>query len=290
VRIWVSYEYWLRAPERFRAAFGQFLGAAGEKGIKVLVSLFENDGIPPTEQNLWLTDPLRAAAIMSPGRAIAADPSAWERPREFVRWFMAAYGNDPRLLAIEVMNEPQPNGPRGAATVPFAQDMFRLAHSLKRSVPLTIGCAKLEMAQSFYPLGLDILELHENFPADEAFMRASIERDLAQGREHSIPVWVTEWQRLRPSGTGWDKPTISPEDRTPAYAPVARIVASYPVGSFFWSLMIKRAYLLAQRRQKTINGLFWEDGAVWSLADARAIAGDPALRLPERRTLPDGFP
>jgi hypothetical protein len=37
----------------------------------------------------------------------------------------------------------------------------------------------------------------------------------------------------------------------------------------------------------TINGLFHEDGAVWSLADARAIANDPALELEERPEVPD---
>lgn len=290
LRIWVSYEYWKRDPAAFQRKFDDFATAASAEGIRLLVSLFENDGIPPTEENLWLTDPLKAAAIQSPGRAIAADSAQWEGPRRFVRWFLARYGDDPRMLAIEVMNEPSVGNRKLAGTVPFAEEMYRVARAAHKRAPLTIGFAKIENAEPFYPLGLDLIEVHENFPPDEAAMRQSIEGSLAVGRSHHLPIWLTEWQRLRPSGTGWENQQLSTEEKTPHYAPVARVVAQYPVGSFFWSLMIKRAYLLAQRKNKTINGLFWEDGAVWSLEDARAIAGDSQLQLTERRTLPAGFP
>jgi hypothetical protein len=58
------------------------------------------------------------------------------------------------------------------------------------------------------------------------------------------------------------------------------------MGAFFWSLMIKPAYLEGQRNGGTVNGLFWEDGAVWDLAGARIIANDSSLNLPERRRIP----
>jgi len=50
--------------------------------------------------------------------------------------------------------------------------------------------------------------------------------------------------------------------------------------------MIKPAYLPPQRAQGTINGLFWTDGSVWSLSDARAISGDSLLKIPENEILP----
>jgi hypothetical protein len=53
--------------------------------------------------------------------------------------------------------------------------------------------------------------------------------------------------------------------------------------------MIKRAYLPSQRANGTVNGVFWPDGSVWSLADARAIANDPKLDLKENGTLPPGY-
>jgi hypothetical protein len=36
-----------------------------------------------------------------------------------------------------------------------------------------------------------------------------------------------------------------------------------------------------------LNGIFHEDGAVWSLEDARAIAGNPAYAGVERKEWPD---
>jgi hypothetical protein len=55
------------------------------------------------------------------------------------------------------------------------------------------------------------------------------------------------------------------------------------------TLMMKQAYLPAQRAKGTINGLFWPDGSLWSSADARAIAADSSLTLTEKKSLPSGF-
>ena len=57
------------------------------------------------------------------------------------------------------------------------------------------------------------------------------------------------------------------------------------MGSFFWSLMVKPAYLTAQRPNGTFNGLFHEDGSVYSLEDYQAIAG-PGRTRPVTPTLP----
>jgi hypothetical protein len=46
--------------------------------------------------------------------------------------------------------------------------------------------------------------------------------------------------------------------------------------------MVKRAYLKGQRMNGTINGVFWPDGSVTSLKDAREIARNPTLQLKER--------
>jgi hypothetical protein len=53
--------------------------------------------------------------------------------------------------------------------------------------------------------------------------------------------------------------------------------------------MVKKAYLPPQRAKGTVNGLFWPDGSVWSLEDARAIAKNPELKLVEKKSLPPGF-
>ena len=59
------------------------------------------------------------------------------------------------------------------------------------------------------------------------------------------------------------------------------------MGNFFWSLMVKPAYLKGQRLKGTVNGLFWPDGSVLSLRDARAISNDNSLELKEEPLPPD---
>lgn len=288
LRVWASYEYWKTDPDRFAKAFDRFLAIAGQHHVRILVSLFENDGAAPTPANMWTTDPRKAFAIQSPGRAIAAGPkSGWAGPRRFVEWFMKRYGNDDRLLAIEVMNEPNEAG-KQAATVPFAKSMFVTAKSLQGSVPLTVGTNLIEIAADFVPLGLDVIEFHDNYPQSVKEFRGRIEQAMAYGKSVGLPVWLTEWQRVRPGGSGWGKDKVAAADAGIDYASLAPVVRDYPIGNFFWSLMVKRAYLKVQRFKGTANGLFWPDGAVASLRDARAIANDPTLDLKER-PIPAGF-
>ncbi|MBW4329935.1 cellulase family glycosylhydrolase [Stakelama sp. CBK3Z-3] len=281
LRVWASYEYWQMDPEKFAANFDSFLASAKAHHIRILVALFENVGEEPTQANMWSTDPRTAFAILSPARAIAADNTRWEAPRKFVRWFMKRYGDDDRLLAIEVMNEPQYRGQK-VATLPFAMDMFRTAKAVQGTVPLTIGTNTLDVAEKFVPLGLDILQFHNNFPQDDASFRSNVAAAMALGKRAGIPVWLTEWQRIRSGGSGWADEPVTSGDAGISYGPLAHDVRQYHIGNFFWSLMVKRAYLKVQRFKGTVNGLVWPDGSVASLADARAIAGDPTLDMPEK--------
>jgi hypothetical protein len=293
LRLWASYEYWRMEPDRFKASFDQMLGVAQANGIRILVSLFENCGVVYTGDEMWTTDPHKAFAMLSPNPNVVSptNQAAWGGPREFVQWFMTTYRNDDRLLAIEVMNEPREKPLKQPPSVPFAKSMFVTAKSLQGTVPLTIGFAESEkLALEFIPSGLDIIEFHDNYPASAQDLEKHLRAALELGAKYNLPVWLGEWQRVRPSGTGFDNQVLTPGEIGPDYESLAAVVRKYPVGSFFWSLMVKRAYLPPQRAKGTINGLFWSDGSVWSLADARAIAGDPHLNLVEQHTPPPGFP
>jgi hypothetical protein len=283
LRIWASYEYWRMEPAKFQSEFDQMLGIAHASGIRILISLFENDGVEPTPENMWSTDPATAFDIQSPGHEIAAgDPSQWDQPRKFIDWFMKRYGNDDRLLAIEVMNEPAKGKNGNPGTVPFAKSMFQTAKSLQGSVPLTLGSARVGLAEEFIPLGLNIINFHDNFPASADALADAIKEAVAVGQKAGLPVWLTEWQRVRTGGSGWGPSGVAIQERMPDYESLASTVYSYPAGSFFWCLMVKPAYLPPQRKYGTVNGLFWPDGSVSSLKDARAIARDPNLQLRER--------
>ena len=287
-RMWSSYEFWKTDPDKFQANFDAMLGVAHDSGIRILISLFENDGVPPTEENMWTTDPAKAYDIQSPGNAIATGNKAgWEAPRQYLQWFMKRYGSDDRLLAIEVMNEPGVGKNGNVGTVPFAQSMLSTAKSMQGTVPLTIGSARIENAALFLPMGLDIVEFHDNFPKDTAELVGRIKEAMAFGQKNGLPVWFTEWQRLRAGGQGFGKKKISPAERETDYASMADTIRQYPIASFFWCLMVKRAYLKGQRLNGTVNGLFWPDGSVTSVKDARAIANDPKLQFKEKPFPPD---
>jgi hypothetical protein len=279
LRVWASYEFWKSNPQVFQRELNQMLGVAHENRIRILLALFENDGVPPTPENIAAAGPLTGFDVQSPGMEIASEQhkDEWEQPRQFVVWFMKHYRSDPRLLAIEVMNEPSTH------TIPFAQSMFATAHDMQGSVPLTIGTVGAKQAQQFVPLGLNVIEFHDNFPVSAEALADKIKTTMAYGAQVHLPVWLTEWQRVRPHGSGFKAGLeMTTEEKGPDYSSLAPTVESFPIGNFFWSLMVKRAYLKGQRLNGTINGLFWPDGTVTSLKDARAIARDPRLELKER--------
>jgi hypothetical protein len=284
LRIWASYEYWQTNPADFEKKLDTMLKLAKEDHIRILFSLFENDGTEPTQEHMWDTNPRTALDVQSPGVAIATDPSKWEAPRGFIQWFMKKYANDPRLCGIEVMNEPNPK------SLDFAKSMFKTAASMRGTVPLTIGSARLAQAVEFIPLGLNLIEFHQNFPKTLDQLNGEIEAAMAAGKKYNIPVWLTEWQRVRAGGAGFDGKAghMDSKEANIDYAPVADDIRKYPVGTFFWCLMVKEAYLGGQRKNGTVNGLFWPDGSVWSLKDARAIANNPTLNLKEK-PLPADF-
>jgi hypothetical protein len=249
--------------------------------------LFEATGLDSTRQRRSEADPVMAVCLCEPGVAIIESPTGWNRPRGFVDWFMKRYANDGRLLAIEVVNEPDQFSGGIEAGIVFARDMLQYASRRRAGVPLSMGCADLRRNAFFLDAGLDVLQWHMSFPDKLERMKRSIVRALRWQRILGKPVWLTEWQRLRPGGSGWKEGVVAPGEDTPDYASLARLVHRYPHGHFFYSLMVKPAHHLQQRAAGTIGGVFHEDGAVWSLEDARALAGNDDLELEERPQLPE---
>lgn len=284
IRTWLSYEFWAEDSDAHGDAIDHFLSAAADRGIDVLFGLFEGVGVDPTSDRLHDTDPTTARAVRSPALAVASDPSRWAKPRAFVRWFMDRYRNDDRLLAIEVMNEPGWIPAQKA----FASEMFETLVAERGSVPLTVGSTSLANNTGYIEWGSDILQFHYNFPNDRGIYRRLLDgaNDLSAASER--PVWLTEWQRTR-SGSGFAAP-IAGEEWQPNYSTLAPTIRKAGTGNFFWSLMIKPAYVLVQRRKGVLSGVFHEDGAVWDLRDARALkamSGDRSFEAEERKEWPE---
>lgn len=297
LRIWLSYEYWREKPGSFESSFESFLSIAQGCGIKIFPSLFEANGRDSTPENITDTDLGTAVCVASPSIEVLADRTLWEGPLSFVEYFMYRYASDDRLIAIELMNEPEQYGAAKnvdegrrrelrRASIEFARTIMKEAGRMKGSVPLSMGSPTLEANLHYMDLGLDILQLHPNFPVDIQSLENELNSAVEVQELLDKPVWVTEWQRVRLTDDGIEGPTDT-EELKPGYATMANTIRKYRIGDFFWSLMLKPAYLACERKAGTLNGIFHEDGAVYSLADARAISGNPDFKAEERPEWPE---
>ncbi len=283
LRMFVSYEFWLEQPDTFFERFEKVISLSAEYGIRIMPVLFEDCGADNTPENRVNRDPHTAVCVCSPCRAVQKDPARWVEVHAFVDAFMRGYGSDTRLLAIECMNEPHWE----SGNVPFARHIVKLARSYQGTVPLTIGCITL-WHTLYFGDDLDIYQYHHNFPCSTEDLRRVIKDASTVQELTGKPCWLTEWQRVREAGPGWDTAVIPQEYTVPALATLAPTVYQNASGSFFWSLMVKPAYLMAQRPNGTYNGLFHEDGSVYSLEDYQAIAGKDKVRT-VKASMPDWY-
>lgn len=268
LRIFTSYEYWMQNPEKFWRKFETLLIIAAEHDILVMPILFENCGREPSRENMLDRNPDTAVCIQSPGRGITGNPDLWEKPAVYTREFMERYADDERLVAIETMNEPHEE----TGDIPFAQFITQTAYALKKRVPLSIGCISLHH-NLYFSQWLGVYQFHDNFPTEMEMFKKELRDAVSLQNRTGKPVWISEWQRLRTSGPGWNQAVIPQEDKTPQLSTLAKAVYESGIGSFFWSLMVKPAYLSDQRINGTINGLFHEDGSVYREADYLAVSG-----------------
>ena len=267
IRVFTSYEYWLEEPEQFFSKFEHLITCAWQHGIRLLPVLFEDCGVDNTEEARKADTDETGFCVCSPERAVQKNRDRYGEVDGYIDAFMERYGNDERLLAIEVMNEPHIL----SGNIGFAKYALKRVRAFGGSVPLSMG--QLTIFHNLLFAGrLDIYQYHDNYPSSE--IRLILEMTLGNffrnltGRPH----WLTEWQRVRLSGGGWGKAEIPESDKTPDLASLAGVIREYEVCDFFWSLMVKEAYLPTQRLNGTFNGLFYPDGSVYSEADREAVA------------------
>ena len=286
IRTWMSYTYWLEDPEGHEERLEHFLDAAADRDMRVVLGLHDSIGHEPTYENLVDDDPLTAVHTFSPATRTMRNERLWSKPREYIRWFMQRYRSDSRLLAIELTNEPG----WSQQDVDFMAKMAETLTAYRGDIPLTVGATSLTNNTTYLDWGMDILQFHYNFAQTPAQYRRALRQanNIASGMR--APVWLSEWQRIR-QGDGFFA-NVSQEESVPDYSSLADPIRRSGIGNFFWSLMVKPAYSVRLRRMGVVNGLFHEDGAVWSRDDARAIksmSGESTFEGRERSEYPDWF-
>ena len=283
LRIWMSYEFWCRERAKAEERFEDFLRVADSFGMRVMPSFFECCGREPTEANILDTDQFTGTAVRSPGTEITKDRNLWKGPFSFLDTFVERYRNDRRILAFEVTNEPK--------TIEdhlFAIALLNRAKSACSDIPITLGGQTL-FDNILYRDCIDIYQTHENIPLSPFQLEGVLSRAKMVQEIEQKPVWVTEWQQIRKSGIGFSGEHVDKCELRPNHKSMAAFFRKHGIGNFVWNLMLRPAYLTGQRSIGTFNGLFHEDGAVYSLEDARAVAGDDKLQLEERHSLPEFF-
>jgi len=285
LRLWCSYERWVEDRDGLERSMRHLFQTAQSHGIRLLLSAFEGCGVEPTRARFLDKDPWTAFCVASPGDAVIDAPGSWNGPLSYLGWLIGKFGSHPALLALEPMNEPR----HTVAHTRFVRALFREARRLAPACRLSHGAlGGVLLNIVVMDLGVDVLQAHENFPPSEEAFEAELRKAelLAEGLMKD--VYISEWQRVRRGGPGWEAGTkLAPGEWAPDLASLAPCMRRHPrLGSFFWSLMLKPAYLPEQRKNATLNGIFHEDGSVYSLADARAVSGNPGFTARERREWP----
>ncbi len=266
-RLFVSYNYYLEDRDSFFDKVETMVSLADKYNIRIMPVLFEDCGVEFNPESANDRDPYTAVCVRYPGKEIEHHPERFSEVKVYLRDFMDRYKDDHRLLAIEIMNEPH----KETGNVEFARYIAEYVGSIRGSVPLTIGCI-MPVHNLYFADIIDIYQFHDNFPVSLEDFKAKIVEAKHIESVTGKPFWITEWQRLREGGPGWGVADIPEEHKLPKLSSLADIIHEAKIGSFFWSLMVKPAYLPEQRINGTFNGLFHEDGSVYSAEDFRKVS------------------
>jgi hypothetical protein len=183
---------WQSDPAGFLARLDRFLGLAAGRGIRPMLVLFDDcwnatpqagpqpAPIPGAHNSGWL---------QSPGVAVVNDPSGWDRLERYVRGVVGAFGQDARVLAWDLYNEPGNSG-QGERSLPLLRAAFEWARGAQPAQPLTAGVWTDLLAMNAFQIeNSDVVTFHNYSGADD------LAAQIADLRRHGRPLLCTEWLR-----------------------------------------------------------------------------------------------
>ena len=108
LRVYLHDEAWRADPDGFLARVDAFLGIAAKHGHAVLLVLFDDCWHEPVPgpQAPPLPGAHNSRWARSPGRARLLDRASWDELAAYVRALADRFGDDARVLAWDVYNEP----------------------------------------------------------------------------------------------------------------------------------------------------------------------------------------
>jgi hypothetical protein len=190
MRVFLHDLAWETDATGFKKRVNQYLDIADKHGVRTLFVLFDdcwNQHPKAGKQPAPVTGVHNSGWVQSPGTAVVTDPKAWPRLERYVRDILKTFGNDQRVLAWDLYNEPGNNN-LGDKSLPLLKETFRWARAAGPSQPLSVGVWFDNATLNAFQLAAsDVITFH-NYN-DAASLRAQI-RDLKKlGR----PVICTEY-------------------------------------------------------------------------------------------------
>ena len=249
VRVYLHDLLWLEDAPGFLDRIDAFLGVADRHGIRTMLVLFDSCWHP--EPALGPQPEPREGVhnsgwVQSPGMPTLMNADEHDRLEAYVRGVVARFGQDPRVIAWDIWNEPD-NGPEVALcdpvalqakadlVVPLLVDAFAWAREMNPVQPLTSGIwlgdwsapdllSPIQRAQTG---NSDIISFHNYGIAEDFAQRVKWLKTMGR------PLLCTEYM-ARPAGSTFQ-----------AILPVAK---EHEVGTFCWGLV----------RGKTQTHLPWD--------------------------------
>ena len=109
MRVFLHDLLWQQDPNGFKMRIHSFLAIADKHHIKILFVLFDSCWDPNPQlgqQRAPKPGVHNSGWVQSPGAAALLDPEQRPRLEAYVKGIVGAFGNDPRVLAWDVWNEP----------------------------------------------------------------------------------------------------------------------------------------------------------------------------------------
>lgn len=240
-RVYLHDLLWLHDAPGFKARIEAYLASANRHGIRTMLVLFDS---------CWHPEPAlgpqpqpapgvhNSGWVQSPGMRALADASQHGRLKDYVQDIVRTFGQDPRVLAWDVWNEPD-NGPqvdgckpavlaaKAALVAPVLVEAFRWARDCDPSQPLTSGIwlgdwsdhDLLSPIQRLQTQTSDVITFH-SYGSANAFRKR-----VRWLRSFNRPILCTEFM-ARSTGSTFE-----------AILPVAK---EQKVGAFCWGLVLGR--------------------------------------------------
>ncbi|MFB9051185.1 cellulase family glycosylhydrolase [Sphingobium indicum] len=238
VRVYLHDLLWLDDAAAFLARIDAFLAVADRHGIRTMLVLFDSCWHP--EPALGPQPQPREGVhnsgwVQSPGVAVLRNPDEHARLEDYVRGVVGRFGQDQRVLAWDIWNEPD-NGPEVALcdpaalkakadlVVPLLVEAFGWARAMQPMQPLTSGIwlgdwsapdllSPIQQAQTSHS---DVISFHNYGIAEDFAQRVKWLKTMGR------PLLCTEYM-ARPAGSTFQ-----------AILPIAK---EEQVGTFCWGLV-----------------------------------------------------